>query len=166
MTDRDRAAWLLFDWLTVPAGLETDPTYEMFGKFSGPPWEANIFNSQLAPPMGFIAQSLHCFYGQMEENDRQRLREQYVVEFTIGCKVYYEAPLITIPDYGVWLPFRLEMGPDQPLPPGNFGAIPQYIPWGVGVSIRLHGDPFRTKRNGYGLRFLPVLNGYLDRSVQ
>ena len=168
----DRGAAVFFDWLAESPGVETQCCYKLFGEPLSalrPIWQTNLQMSNLLPaPQGFVTVSLHCFYGRMTPQDRQSLRERYYMRFWIIQKTFYEAPLLAIPDYGVMFPWRHKnrIAPEMPEQPGEFGDIPRYIPPLAQFGIDLIGKPFTLEATGTGLRFLPVLNGYLDRSVQ
>jgi hypothetical protein len=168
----DRGAAVFFDWLAVPPGIATQPCYKLLAEpMNGahPIWQTNMrMPNQLPAPHGFITSSLHCFYGRMTPQDRQSLRERYAMRFWIMEKIFYESPLLAIPDYGVTFPWshKNRIEPDMPEQPGEFGDIPRYIPPLVQFGIDLIGEPFTLEATGTGLRFLPVLNGYLDRAIQ
>lgn len=168
----DRGAAVFFDWLNVPPGVETQSCYKLLAEpmnVSHPIWQTNMqMPNRLPAPQGFITASLHCFYGRMTPQDRQSLRERYAMRFWIMHKTFYESPLLAIPDYGIAFPWfhRNRIAHDIPEQPGEFGDIPRYIPPRAQFGIDLIGEPFVLEATGTGLRFLPVLNGYLDRSVQ
>ena len=177
----DRGAALLFDWLIEPPGTETLPSYQLFGIPLGCPDRAGYTKdhsrtnmqraNSLPAPQGFITRSLHCYYSRMGEMDRAIFREKYVVQLWILDKKFYEAPLITLPDQGIvfpWVTKADEISPLSQIPeePGNFASIPRYLPSMAYFKVQLVGEPFKLSASGQGLRFLPVLNGYLDRSVQ
>ena len=166
----DRGAALLFDWLAEYAAVKTRDRYTLLAEplsISKQIWQTNMRSpGMLTPPTGLMVRSLHCFYGRMVEQDRQRLRENYVLQLQIMDKICYESPLIAIPDYGVLMPWALQPLAGTPEPPGSFGEIPRYIGPLMSFQVNLIGKPFNTQVEGSGLRFLPVLNGYMDRSVQ
>jgi hypothetical protein len=164
----DRGAGLLFDWLWEPPGQTTQQRYKLFSEPIGatkPPWRTNMRTGGiLLPPMGFILVSIHCFYGRMTDNDQRQFQENYLLRLLIDSKCFYDVPLIAIPWTGIFLPAS---NPTTPLQPGVLGEhFAKYIGPLQPFWIELLGEPFTTEATGTGLRFLPVLNGYLDRSVQ
>ena len=164
----DRGAGLLFDWLCEPPGQTTQQRYKLFSEPIGatkPPWRTNMQASEmLLPPMAFILVAIHCFYGRMTENDQRQFQENYSLGLWIDDKRFYDVPLIAIPWTGIFLPAA---NPKTPPQPGVLGTqFAKYIRPLQRFWIELLGEPFTTEATGTGLRFLPVLNGYLDRSIQ
>ena len=140
MVDRADAV-LAFDWVSHEEGL-TREVYE----FNHPG-----FN----PPQDFIARSLHCAYGTMDPDDRERFKEIYTLEFSIMDKVFYGAPLSAIPERGVLFPIQ---PCDEPVQPGTL-TVARYLGPQMPFAIRLFGTPVEVER----LRFLPFLKGLMDR---
>lgn len=143
MVDRGDAV-LAFDWVSHGEGL----TLECY-EFSYPGF---------MPPNDFIARSIHCAYGTMERGDRERFRESYRLEFSILQKVFYSAPLSAIPDRGVLFPADAS---DEVIQPGQLTVL-LYIAAHMPFSIKIIGKPVHVSK----LRFLPFLNGLMDRGVR
>jgi hypothetical protein len=52
---------------------------------------------------------------------------------------------------------------EEPWQPGDFSAVPRYMPGGIQFGVRLIGRPVMLDGP---LRFLPVIHGLMDRPVQ
>jgi hypothetical protein len=144
MVDRGDAV-LAFDWVSHGAGI-TQEVYE-------------FCHEGFRPPMDFIARSLHCGYGTMEADDRERFREAYTIEFQILQKIMYRAPLSAIPFHGVLFP---ALNAPEGVQQAGTLTMPRYIPPMAEFRIRLVGRPIAVS----SLRFLPFLNGLMDRAIQ
>ena len=143
LVDRGDAV-LAFDWLSSGECL-TQQVYE-------------FHHNGLNPPNDLIVRSLHCAYGTMEYEDREKFRESYTLEFWIMQKVMYRAPLAAIPARGVLFPLL----PDEsPIQPGRL-TMERYIAPLMDFTIRIVGQPVQVKK----LRFLPFLSGLMDRAIQ
>ena len=162
----DRTCSLLFDWLTIPGRGLTRSAYHLLSTAEFKPrWQRNIPEHQGKWPsyLIYVARSLHCFYGPTNEIDLHQFQSKYTLLFQIGQKIFYEAPLIAIPETGILL------HPDEPVPPGypeqigDWRKIPLSIPDGIPFGITLNGQPFKTRGE---IKFLPVLNGFMERPVQ
>lgn len=162
----DRGANVIFDWLVEPGPGLTLSRYELLSRpFSEKTYGmSNMYMAgMLPPPQGFLVQSVHCFYGQMDEQDRETFRDRYSVSLVILQKRVWECPLKAIPYQGVTMPKWKDCPPDWPIQPNEMGETPRYIGSMMTFSMVLQGQPFRCNQ---GVKFLPLLNGYLDRAVQ
>jgi len=147
----DRGYWLLSDFLVIPAGTTTEERYELGAK-------------PLIDGLSIAVQSLHCFYGNTDEDDLNRFRESYTLEFYIGFKSFYRIPLLALPEEGSILP-----PPEHPaewIPQPGELTIERVIPACCSWGFRLIGTSFRVGDLGHGVRVLPVANGIIDRQVQ
>ena len=143
LVDRGDAV-LAFDWISHEAGM----TKEVY----------DLQHPGFQPPRDFIARSLHCAYGTMDPDDREAFRESYVIEFHIMQKVMFRSPLAAIPERGVLFPKDDTCEVPQP----GYLTMARYIAPCMPFRIRLVGTPVPVVR----LRFLPFLNGLMDRAVQ
>jgi hypothetical protein len=142
---------LIFDWLSTGPGL-TKPTYDF------------ECSQGLIPPCDFLATSIHGLYGTMDADDKMRFREAYSLEFYIIHKQFYDVPLLALPDDGVLIPSGpISRNKEMPLPPGEFSIqYAKYLPPLMPFRCKLVGDPVKLKQ---GARFLPLLNGLMDRRI-
>ena len=120
-------------------------------------------SEQFPAPQGFQARSVHAFYGSMSAVDRQLFRERYSLTFWVLQKIMWSAPLIAIPYQGLMFPWVINKPKDWPRQPNDLKPFPRYIPPLVQFHMELTGEPVKLES---GLRFLPAINGYLDRGVQ
>jgi len=163
----DRGVHLLFDWVVEAPGTLTKPSYRLFSQPVGlhrSPDETSMWMSeQFPPPQGFQARSIHAFYGWMTVKDRELFRERYSLALWILEKDVWRAPLLAIPFQGLMFPWVDDIPADWPRQVNDLSPFPRYIPPLCRFHMELTGEPVKLDS---GLRFLPGMNGYLDRAVQ
>jgi hypothetical protein len=163
----DRGVHLLFDWVVEPPGTLTKPVYRLFSNPVGlhrSPDETSMYLSEHLPaPEGFQARSVHAFYGSMFPGDRELFRERYSLTLWVLHKNVWRAPLVAIPLQGLMFPWVNEEPVDWPQQANTLEPFPRYIPSMCQFYMELTGEPVKLD---LGLRFLPAINGYLDRGVQ
>jgi hypothetical protein len=158
---------LVFDWLVAVPGAMLEPQYDLYpcrGQ-AGLIETLDAPRGCLAAPLDFIAASIHCFYGSMISEERAAFRQNYSIEFIVLEQLFYRCPLVAIPFEGCLLPAKGYSGlPEKPIPqPGQFGnGYERYIPPLMPFRMRLVGKPYRT---GGGVRFLPLMKGWMERPV-
>lgn len=163
----DRGVHLLFDWVVESPGSITKPIYRLFSE----PISADRsiddtsmwMSEQLAAPQGFEAHSVHAFYGTMSRADRELFRERYSLTLWILGKNMWRCPLVAIPFQGLTFPWVNKEPEGYPYQPNNLEPFPRYVPAQCQFYMELTGRPVELPS---GLRFLPAINGYLDRGVQ
>ena len=163
----DRGVHLLFDWVVEPPGTVTKPVYRLFSNpisMNRSPDETSMQMSEQFPaPQGFQARSVHAFYGSMSLADRTLFQERYSLSLWVLQKKMWSAPLIAIPFQGLMFPWVDKRPEAWPAQPNNLEPFPRYIPPLCQFHMELTGAPVKLES---GLRFLPAINGYLDRAVQ
>lgn len=163
----DRGVHLLFDWVVESPNTLTKPVYRLFSNpvslYRSPDETSMWMSEQFPTPEGFQARSVHAFYGSMPKVDRELFRERYSLSFWVLQRIVWKSPLIAIPFQGLMFPWVNQEPEDWPQQPNNLEPFPPYIPSLVQFHMELTGQPVELKS---GLRFLPAINGYLDRGVQ
>src|SRR4029077_12281002 len=133
----DRGAHLLFDWVVEPPGTTTRERYRLFSNPVGMQRDfpqTNMRMSECLPaPSGFVARSVHAFYGSMAPEDRELFRERYTLSLWIVHKMFWESPLIAVPFQGLLFPWSAddpEFGSPAAWPrqANDMEPFPRYIP--------------------------------------